>query len=173
MAARKNPKQSKEHAEKSRENGRKSKKPREIGFIFDGRYLQPGERISDEELEKHFLKDINFNDVKMYLQVQAPAEEIADNYSISVDSLSRRLKEHVGMGFAELKQKYSATGKLALRIRLWTQSKNNFKASQNLAQEWIGHNSTTNLNVTQKVEMIQKAILELEDNGFRTPNNPN
>lgn len=152
-----------EQVEQCRENGRKNKGKRH-GVIYEGRLLKPGEKIDMSIFEKPLVLE----ELKFYVQIQATAEEIASHYGMSPDTLDRRLKEHLGVGFAEFKAKLKDAGKLALRMRLWSQAKDNSNMAKHLAEEWLGHNAAQKMAITQTIEVKPRKVLRLPDNGVRS-----
>src|ERR1051326_3127687 len=83
--------------------------------------------------EKLPSRPIVFEQVLYWMDLGAPAEEIAGSFRVSVDTLSRRLKEQTNHTFAELKEKCCGAAKLKLR-------NNQFKLSEKNASMaiWLG-----------------------------------
>lgn len=62
---------------------------------------------------------IDFAQLEELCNIQATAEECAAVLGISEDTLSRRIQEELGIGFAEYRKKYSLAGKASLRRLQW------------------------------------------------------
>ena len=60
-------------------------------------------------------KEIDFNEFEKLCAMQCTAEEIAGWFSVSVDTIERRVKEHYDCGFAEIFKEKRGTGKISLR----------------------------------------------------------
>jgi hypothetical protein len=134
-------KKSIEHAEKLREIGKLGGRPRRE-VIFKGRILKPGEKVDLPE------PDIIIEELLYFLRIQGTEEEIAGHYLMSVDTLNRRIKEHLGLGFADLKKLVQAGGKLGLKITQHNQAKKSPIMSKHLGEIWLGQKSTNKLEVT-------------------------
>ena len=70
--------------------------------------------------------------------MQCSAQEIADWFHVSPDTLDRRLREERGMGFAEFFAKHRTQGKIAVRRNLFQLSAHNAHAAVFLAKNWLG-----------------------------------
>lgn len=71
---------------------------------------------AERQLERMLkAREINMEQVLYWIELQATAEEIAGSFRISVDTLDRRLREHYGLSFAELKKRCDGAERLNLR----------------------------------------------------------
>jgi len=154
-------KKTEEHAEKNREHGKKGGRPRRR-VIYQGRILEPGEKV---ELPQ---PDMLLEELLFFIRVQGTEEEIAGHYLMSPDTLNARIKEHFGIGFSELKKQSAAGGKLGLRVSQYNQSKKNTHMSKHLGEQWLNQKSTDKVSVN--VDISQKALLKVPDNGRRNIN---
>lgn len=154
-------KKSEAHAEKLREAGKKGGRPRRR-VIYQGRILEPGERV---ELPQ---PDMLLEELLFFIRVQGTEEEIAGHYMVAVETLNSRIKEHFGIGFCDLKKQVAAGGKLGLRVSQYNQSKKNTHMSKHLGEQWL--NQKSNDKVSVNVDLSQKAILKVPDNGRRIVN---
>lgn len=130
-----------EHAEKVREGGKLGGRPRR-NVVYQKRILKPGERVELPE------PDLILEEIMFFIRLQGTQEEIAAHYLMSDSTLNRRLVEHFGLGFEELKKACQAAGKLGLKVLQYNQSKKNIQMSKHLGECWLGQKSTTKVEVT-------------------------
>lgn len=71
-------------------------------------------------------------------KILCTAEEIADILKVSVDTLSRRVKEQYKITFADYLKKYAAYGKSSLRRNLFKQSEKSPATAIFLAKNYLG-----------------------------------
>lgn len=91
-----------------------------------------------EELEgKLPSKKIHLKTVLYWMDLGATQEEIAGAHYVSVDTLSRRLKEHTGLGFAELKEKCCGGAKVKLRQNQFKLTEKNATMGIWLGKQWL------------------------------------
>lgn len=83
-------------------------------------------------------RQIDLRSVMYWLDLGATAEEIAGSFLVSVDTLNRRLHEHFGFGFAELKTKCCGSAKLKLRENQLNLSEKNANMAIWLGKVWLG-----------------------------------
>lgn len=140
-------KKSPEHAAKLKEAGKLGGRPRRR-VIYEKRILEPGEKVDLPQ------PDIVLEELMFFIKVQGTEEEIAGHYLISVETLNKRLKEHFGLGFLELKNQCQAGGKLGLRVNQYNQSKNNTNMSKHLGECWLGQKTSTKVEVTNVGEPV-------------------
>jgi hypothetical protein len=147
-----------EQIAKVRENGKKGGRPRRQ-VLFKNRLLEYGERV---ELPNPTLV---LEKIIFYIQIQATAEEIANHYFISTKCLDQKLREHLGMTFGQLRALCNGSGKLALRITQFNQSKTNVQMSKHLGEMWLDQSEKKMVEVTQKETAVR---LFMPDNGRDT-----
>jgi|GEM_PF-634443 len=83
-------------------------------------------------------KPIDFEAVLHWMDLGATAEEIAGAFRVGVRTLDRRLQEHTGMGFGELKEKVCGAAKIALRKNQFNLTKTNATMGIWLGKQWLG-----------------------------------
>lgn len=90
-------------------------------------------------------KPIVLREVIYWMDLGATAEEIAGSFHVSIDTLGRRIKEELGLTFAELKQKVCGFAKIKLRINQFRMSEKNAAMAIWLGKQWLGQkdNDTT------------------------------
>jgi hypothetical protein len=64
-------------------------------------------------------KEFNIDAVRKLVRIQCTAEECADWFEFSADTLDRRLKEEGYDGFADFYKKHSSSGRSSLRRAQW------------------------------------------------------
>ena len=64
-------------------------------------------------------KEFNIDAVRKLVRIQCTAEECADWFEFSADTLDRRLKEEGYDGFADFYKKHSSAGRSSLRRAQW------------------------------------------------------
>lgn len=80
---------------------------------------------------------IEFKQVLYWMDLQATQEEIAGSYYVSVDTLSRRLKDLTGYGFADLKEKCCGGVKIKLRHNQMKLTERNATMGIWLGKQWL------------------------------------
>lgn len=83
-------------------------------------------------------KEINFDQVLYWLDLQCSADEIAGSFRVSVDTLYRRIKEKYGLTFAELKEKCSGACKISLRHNQLKLTSSSAAMAIWLGKIWLG-----------------------------------
>ena len=78
--------------------------------------------------------------------MQCSAQEVADWFHVSVDTLDRRLHEEYKCGFAEFFARHRTKGKMAIRRNLFQLSSHNATAAIFLAKNHLG--------MTDKLETV-------------------
>lgn len=81
---------------------------------------------------------VNLEQVLYWMNLGSTQEEIAGAQHVSVDTLSRRLKEQTGHTFAELKEKCCGTAKIKLRNNQFKLSEKNASMAIWLGKVWLG-----------------------------------
>ncbi len=113
-------------------------------------------------------RPIILDQVIYWMDLGAPAEEIAGSFRVSVDTLYRRLIEETGLTFAELKEKSCGSAKLKLRNNQFKMSENNATMAIWLGKMWLGQCDPDK----QAIVTLDKAIIsELLDNTKNPLNN--
>jgi len=87
-------------------------------------------------------RPINWAEAEKLCSLQCSELEIADWFHISVDTLSRRLKEEKNASFAEFFTLHRVQGKIALRRNLFKLSERYPQAAIFLAKNWLGMKDT-------------------------------
>lgn len=82
-------------------------------------------------------KEIIFDQVLYWINLQATQEEVASSFRVSVETLNARLKEHFGMSFSELKKRTDGEGKLSLRRYQFKQAEKNATMAIFLGKNWL------------------------------------
>lgn len=121
---------------------------------------------------RHIQKEINLDQVLYWIGLQATAEEIAGSFRVSTDTLDLRIKEHFGMGFADLRKALGegAEGKLLLRRNQFELSRTNASVAIWLGKQWLGQKDTIHQETV--VTNTGKVNVYLPDNG-REDDEPN
>lgn len=83
-------------------------------------------------------KPVDWQAVEKLCAIQCSEQEIADFLHISVDTLTRRLHDEKGLGFAEFFTKHRVAGKIALRRNLFQLAQKQGHVAIFLAQNWLG-----------------------------------
>ncbi len=83
-------------------------------------------------------KPIDWKEAEKLCGLQCSELEIADWFHISVDTLSRRLKEEKKQSFAEFFTLHRVQGKIALRRNLFKLSEKHPAAAIFMAKNWLG-----------------------------------
>lgn len=108
-------------------------------------------------------KEIKFDQVLYWIEMQATAQEIASSFRISVESLDNHLHSKFGVGFSELKKKCDGRGKMSLRRYQFQQAEKNATMAIWLGKVWLGQTDTSVLVTTpQKQDEIDKDHLIME-----------
>lgn len=80
---------------------------------------------------------IDFEQVLYWMDLGATEAEIAGAFRVGVNTLSRRLHEELGMGFAELKEKLCGAVKIKLRHNQINLSASNASMAIWLGKQWL------------------------------------
>ena len=83
-------------------------------------------------------KPIDWKEAEKLCALQCSELEIADWFHISVDTLTRRLREEKQASFAEFFTLHRVQGKIALRRNLFKLSERYPQAAIFLAKNWLG-----------------------------------
>ncbi len=83
-------------------------------------------------------KPINWKEAEKLCAIQCSELEIADWFHISVDTLTRRLREEKKQSFAEFFTLHRVKGKIAVRRNLFKLSENQGHVAIFLAKNWLG-----------------------------------
>jgi hypothetical protein len=89
---------------------------------------------------------IVLDDVYYWMDLGATAQEIAGSFRVSVDTLDRRLREHTGLSFAELKEKVCGQAKINVRKNQYKMSENNASMAIWLGKVWLEQKEATQLS---------------------------
>jgi hypothetical protein len=89
-------------------------------------------------------KEIVMDQVLYWIELQASAEEVAGSFRVSVDTLDRKLREELGMGFAELHKKCMGAGKLSLRRHQFALAQKSASMAIFLGKNWLGQKDNQN-----------------------------
>lgn len=112
---------------------------------------------------------IVLDQVIYWMDLGGTAEEIAGSFRVSVDTLDRRLREEVGLSFAELKEKACGAAKLKLRNNQFKLSEKNATMAIWLGKMWLGQLDPDK----QAIVNIDKTMLnDLLDNTRNPVNKP-
>ena len=96
-------------------------------------------------------KEIDFDELEKLCHICCTAEEIANWFHCSVDTLDRRIKEEYEIGFAEYYKQNKSGGKISIRRKQFQTA-----MSGNVAMLiWLGKN---NLGQSDKQEIQQETI---------------
>lgn len=132
----------------------------------NGRPKIPVVPLSVKELPP---KEIVMDQVLYWIELQATAEEVAGSFRVSVDTLDRKLREELGMGFAELHKKCMGAGKLSLRRHQFTLAQKNASMAIFLGKNWLGQkdNQTAELSPNdKKLDELLGSVKELKQKEF-------
>ncbi len=116
-----------------------SKKPKE-----NSRGGRPRIPLVTPDLDENGLskklppKEIDFEAVLHWMDLGATAEEIAGAFRVGVRTLDRRLREHTGLGFGDLKEKACGAAKIQLRRNQFHLTKTNAAMGIWLGKQWLG-----------------------------------
>ncbi len=99
-------------------------------------------------------REINFDQVLYWIDLGSPAEEIAGAFHVSCDTLERRIKEHTGLGFAQLKERCSGGAKTNLRNNQYKLSETNATMGIWLGKQWLGQRDNEEKNEAPRQEQI-------------------
>lgn len=104
---------------------------------------QPGNTnnlLGRGKIPMNFLapKEINFDQILYWINLQATAEEIAGSFRITTETLDRQLKSYFGFGFMELRKLVDGEGKLSLRRYQFQQAEKNASMAIWLGKQWLG-----------------------------------
>ena len=83
-------------------------------------------------------KEIVFDQVVYWINLQATQEEVAGSFRVSVETLNSRLEEHFGMNFSELRKRVDGEAKLSLRRYQFKQAEKNTTMAIWLGKIWLG-----------------------------------
>ena len=95
-------------------------------------------------------KPIDWKEAEKLCSIQCSELEIADWFYVSVDTLSRRLKEEKNASFAEFFTLHRVKGKIALRRNLFKLSERYPQAAIFLAKNWLGMSDKQELEHSTK-----------------------
>lgn len=82
-------------------------------------------------------KEINFEELDRLCAIQCTAQEIADWFEVSVDTIERRIKENFEVGFAEYFSKKKSLGKISLRRKQFQLADKNAAMAIWLGKQWL------------------------------------
>jgi hypothetical protein len=136
---------------------RKSKDPL-VGTRKRGRRKIPMVVPCDDRLP---AKEINFDQIRYWIDIGATCEEIAGSFYVSVDTLNRRIKEKYGIGFEELKNRSSGAAKIKLRLNQLKMSERNAAMGIWLGKIWLSQKDPDKL---PDVKIDINSFKELFDN---------
>jgi hypothetical protein len=68
--------------------------------------------------------DEHFKEIKMYCEWHCSAEEVAQAFGITVQTLDKHCKQYYGYTFFQIYKQYSAGGKRSLRRAMWAKAVN-------------------------------------------------
>lgn len=95
-------------------------------------------------------KKIDFEAVLYWIDLGATAADIAGFFRVGVNTLDRRLREYLGMGFGELKEKVCGTVKIQLRKNQFEMSRKNATMAIWLGKQWLGQKE----NVSELKDLV-------------------
>ena len=87
-------------------------------------------------------KQIIFEQVIYWINVQATQEEVAGSFHVSVETLNFRLMEHFGLNFTDLRKRVDGEAKLSLRRYQFQQAKTKPNMAIWLGKVWLGQQET-------------------------------
>lgn len=103
-------------------------------------------------------KELNWDEFDKLCHMHCTAQEIADWFGFSVDTLERRVNEEHGVTFAELYNEKKSTGKISLRRAGWQMA----TSGKNPAI-WIFH-AKNHLGMNDKQDVVVQNINKSQDN---------
>jgi len=119
-------------------------------------------------------KPIDWKEAEKLCALQCSELEIADWFHVSVDTLSRRLKEEKSANFAEFFTLHRVQGKIALRRNLFKLSERYPQAAIFLAKNWLGMADKQEIehsgNISRSLEeYTTDELLSIIESQRRTP----
>lgn len=106
-------------------------------------------------------KEIVLDQILYWIDLQATAEEIAGSFYVSTSTLDRRLKEHFGYGFEELRKRCVGSSKISLRRYQFQQAEKNTTMSIWLGKIWLGQSDKDEVKELAH-DVIKQAVRELQ-----------
>lgn len=100
-------------------------------------------------------RPINWEQVLYWMNLDATQEEIAGSFHVSVDTLSRRMNEEYGYGFAELKEKACGALKIGLRNNQYKLSAKNAAMAIWLGKIWLGQRDPDKAKESTLLNMLE------------------
>ena len=83
-------------------------------------------------------RQIVFDQVLYWINLQASREEVAGSFRVSIDTLDRRLEEHFGLNYAALRKRCEGEAKLSLRRYQFALAEKNTSMAIWLGKQWLG-----------------------------------
>lgn len=117
------------------------------------------------DLEKKLPpRPIELRQVMYWMDLGATAQEIAGAHHVSVDTLDRRLKEELGLPFAELKKKCCGASKIKLRNNQFKLSEKNASMGIWLGKQWLGQRDLLREveEFSSKIELFLDSLKKME-----------
>jgi hypothetical protein len=106
--------------------------------------------------------NINWQEAEKLCAIQCTAQEIADWFHISIDTLDRRARSEKGATFAEFFDKNRVSGKIALRRSMFQMSQKHPSMAIFLAKNWL--KMSENFEVTgeggKAIEITYRVVTE-------------
>ena len=99
-------------------------------------------------------KEIDLTEAEKLCALQCTAQEIADWFHISVDTLERRIREERKVGFADFFNTHRTAGKIALRRMMFKLAQQNATMCIFLAKNHLGMVDRIETDVTTKGQSI-------------------
>jgi ribosomal protein S19E (S16A) len=93
-------------------------------------------------------------EVEKLCGLQCTAQEIADWFHVSVDTLDRRMREERHVGFAEFFATYRTSGKIALRRTMFRLAESNAAMCIFLAKNHLGMVDKIETDITTKGQSL-------------------
>jgi hypothetical protein len=99
-------------------------------------------------------KEIDLTEAEKLCALQCTAQEIADWFHVSVDTLDKRIREQRGVGFSDFFATHRTNGKIALRRMMFKLAQQNATMCIFLAKNHLGMVDKLETDVTTKGESI-------------------
>ncbi len=106
-------------------------------------------------------KEIVMDQVIYWIGLQATAQEIASSFHVAVETLEKKLREHFGESFCDLKKRCDGNGKLSLRRYQYRQSENNSSMAIWLGKQWLGQKDDPSEEFQKTNKLVQTLLDEI------------
>ncbi len=140
-----------------------------------GKHKPTGNAVGRPKIEANWRrleKEIIWDDVIYWIGLQCTAEEIAGCFRVSVDTLDKRILEHFGCNFTELRKKlgFGAEKKKELREIQFELAKKSAIMAIFLGKNWLGQKDSNGAETQTALNAFEQFNQMIENKKAETTN---